>query len=185
MSGGNVTASGSPGGSEVFQSGQHPAGAYHADGLRKHGRKRGALNAQFKYAHQQEIPRYIQERIQDQHIQRAPGVPEGPEDPGGHVVQHHSPDTAEIDTAISQRLRKNVLRHRHHAQQPRRQDHTSYGTCQSQNQRHGVGGTDAAPQPLMVPCPIIARDQDRGAGGQTVHEVDWKFEQRVYRVDGC
>ena len=162
----------------------HSRDAQDAHDLCGNRRNGGTLNAKTERSHQQEIPHDIQDGAKNQHIQRPFGITEGSENTRHHIVEHHCPDTAEVNPGIGKGLRINILGYCHDVQQLRRKDHAGNGTEHTKNQRQRTRGADAAAKAFFILCAVVAGNQDGCTCRQTVHEVNRKLKQGVHGIDG-
>lgn len=157
---------------------------HHAHGLRdRRGDGRGP-HAPAEAADEQQIEHDIGQRRDDEVIERPLAVAKRVHDARAHVVHDDGQHAEEIILEIRDRVRQDLRRGAHPAQERRRQQnaHDGQHDAAEQTQHHvGMNGLGYA---AIVARAEVPRDRDACAHGKPRKEADEQEDERPGRTDG-
>ena len=122
------------------------------DPLGDHGRVSGSCRTHMEYDDEYQVEQDIQERRQDQEIQRPFAVPDRTQDTCQQVIHYLSHDSGTDDHYVGIRLIEHIGRCIHPMQDTSHQDHA----CHSEHNGHDTG-QDRGRCNRLTHRPVIAR----------------------------
>ena len=155
-----------------------------ADELGEDRRKRGAPYAQREHGHEQQIEHDVEQRRDDEEVQRRAAVAHGAHDPAEGVVHHHADRAGKDDADIGDGELHHVLGRAHQAQQPGRERRAGERQQRGGDQVEGHGGVDRQTHLFLVPRAEEAGDDDARADRDADEEADEQKAQVARRADG-
>ena len=159
----------------AHESEHHQHGAHR---LAENRRDRRAVHAEVQRHNEQQIQQHIQERAENQEIQRTLGVAHSAQDARAHVideVEHHS---QEINADVGKRMVEDIRGCAHDGERQRRHDQShdhEHQTARNAERRRGVHRKACLRRAVR---PVILRNDDRRARGQADEKADQQVDQR-------
>ena len=155
-----------------------------ADQLGEHGSRGGTGGSGMQKTDQYEVARDVEHAADDQDVEGAAGIPEGPQDAREHIVHRHGPQASEIDAHVGQRHGPDLLRHGHDLKKRRGGQAADHGEQDTEDESDGKGGAHGEGQFPLDLRSEQPGDHDRGSGRKAGEEIQRELEHRVDGVDG-
>jgi len=156
----------------------------HADGLRDRRGDGSRPHAPMERADKQQIEHNIGKGRNDQIIERPLAVTEGVHDALAHIVHDDGQDANEVIPEVCDRVRQDLRRGAHPAQERRRQPHAHHRQNHAADQAQHHVRMDGSGHAVIVTRAKIAGDGHACAHGQAGKEADEQEDQRAGRTDG-
>ena len=147
--------------------GQHPQGQRRAEELSDDGGIGHAFHAHAQKNDENQIQNGIDNRGKNQEIQRAAGIPHGPENAGTHIIGKQTQHAGKINGQIGMGLRENILRGGLKPQQRIRAQNAYSRKRRPQQEGDADRRMHGMMQSLVVMAAVALGDDHAGPGGQS------------------
>ena len=135
------------------------------------------------HADKEEVQRDIDQRREDQIVQRVRAVADGSQDAHAEVIQHDSHRAGKIVAEIGDGIRHDLLRRTHHIQHPWRKDHAEHGQEHARRDAEQHRRMHGDAEPCVVLRAEIARDHNARTDGNAAEKAHEQENQTARRGD--